>query len=283
MSAVQVVCTKMLHLSLESHEKPGRLNLPRLPAALRTAWISPIWVNSHVRVFDAVDVYPEKFLSCPFNSHFPVVFITVILERLHQIINSGLSLGIPDTVVNIELHYAVLLNNMHGSAVHVENPRSIQPPFSFSYHSRGDTVLPYSDFFSLSTGSDPPLHHPKFLGISREIFSAWTNALLKSVDCVFRSNKMVNINMSRILDHWITNEQVFIFPSLIWASTSPLTHHRNLNFQNEQSGHHLHLKAHVPGTMTFQFCFCQFWFLGTYRQNKNKNKTEADFLEGVWL
>ena len=31
MSDLQVARTKMLHLRLESHEQPGRLNLPRLP------------------------------------------------------------------------------------------------------------------------------------------------------------------------------------------------------------------------------------------------------------
>lgn len=33
MSDLQVPRTKMWHLCLESHEQPGRLNLPRLPAA----------------------------------------------------------------------------------------------------------------------------------------------------------------------------------------------------------------------------------------------------------
>ena len=40
MSAVQVACTKMLHLCLESHKQPGRLNLPRLPGGSVIFWFA---------------------------------------------------------------------------------------------------------------------------------------------------------------------------------------------------------------------------------------------------
>ena len=50
MSDLQVARTKMLHLCLESHEQPGRLNLPRLPegagdVAFGAAVVLDRWAN----------------------------------------------------------------------------------------------------------------------------------------------------------------------------------------------------------------------------------------------